>query len=287
MADTAREAIEKAFDEQEVPDVEENSGSDEKGAVENGGGSGDGSGDASSGTENGAEDPKSDDNEESGTEEKPLVDGLTEDEIKAAGTLYKMLNDPKTADETFAYIAQKSGYKLERMTQAQQDAVADEIDSVMREMLGEDFALLPTNFSKALNKIIEAKIGNAKAKLETIEQRFEAEAVTRHRQSVNIALEAALNELPDMKDEKFQSKLLAEMQEFPPKPGADLKVYIEKMYRLAGGTPKAANDAARNQRAKSNLDGVKPSDSVREGRSTKANLTLKDAIAAAYDELNS
>jgi len=195
---------------------------------------------------------------------------------------YRRITNPETAEQVLSTIAKRAGYELKNLNAEQRDAVVDEVEAVLRNELGDEFALLPAGLSKALNKIINGKVNAAAREIEGVKARLaQSEDVVRQA-AVEDALTWAASEYPE-----FESKnkvILKEMKKFPPSPNMNAREYIKRICKLVDVAPKQSVDNSRTDRARSNKDGTMPSDGVRKERSTRVANSLAEAAAMAYDE---
>lgn len=208
----------------------------------------------------------------------------TQAEQEAAVRLYRQLTDPKQAEAVLAAIAKRAGYELKNLTAAEKKAVRSEIEETLQDVLGDDYTLLPPTLGKALQAILDARDAKTETRVKSLEEKLRAAEEIEYQRQVDATLSWAAETYPDFTDPVMNKRILREMRQLPPPPNADLKTYIKKIYKLAGGTTSNSSVAERNSRIKSNKDGQKPSDNARPARSTKPVTSLSDAIKFAYEE---
>lgn len=205
-------------------------------------------------------------------------------ETDNAVKFYRAITNPETAEQVLSNIAKKAGYKLENLTPPQRKAIASGIEEALREEMGDEYSLLPANFATGIEKAVSLHSKNLQSKIEDLEARLTDRDQREHQSATDQAIKWASETLTDFDTPQMQKRVLREMRDLPPSSGTDLRKYIVKMYKLAGGTVESNSQEVRNSRTKQNLDGRKPSDDVRGERSTKVINTLADAAKAAYEE---
>lgn len=258
MSKELNDAVDKAMDSEEVNGQEEAQGAEEETPEE-----------------------ESKDSEETETEEE---DGLTSEQIAHAKALYRQLSDPKTAISTIANMVKRAGYTLTELknadAQERKDIVTDVAD-IFKEELGDDFELVAGDkLSKAVAKLLDAKVAEALKPLET--KLLEAEYAQR-KEKVDKALEWAYDTLEGFKQN--ESLIAEKMQTYPYNGKGSYQSYLTEMHALV--TSGAAQK--RTQRAETNLkNDVKASKSVRSSatKPTKA-MSLDEAIEMALSEIKS
>jgi len=264
--DDLRDALNKAADETEV---EDNDGEEDKSKTQ------------VSKEDDTVDDTKSDstDDDDEDDNEETLA---ANEERERAVKFYRSITNPDTAERVLNSIAQRAGYKLEALNKDQRDAMVDEIESVLRNELGDEFALLPNGLSKALGKIIDHKVRGTNEELNQLKSKIHASEEGLRKAAVDEALNWASQEYPEF--ESKNKKILKEMKAFPPTPNMNAREYIKKICKLADIAPKQSVDNSRSNRAQNNKEGVMPSDGVRKERSTKVASSLAEAAALAYEE---
>ena len=258
MSKELQEAVDKAMESEEVNGKEEAQGAEEETPEE-----------------------ESKDSEETETEEE---DGLTSEQVAHAKALYKQLSDPKTAISTITNMVKRAGYTLTELknadAQERKDIVTDVAD-IFKEELGDDFELVAGDkLSKAVAKLLDAKVAEALKPLET--KLLEAEYAQR-KEKVDKALEWAYDTLEGFKQN--ESLIAEKMQTYPYNGKGSYQSYLTEMHALV--TSGAAQK--RTQRAETNLkNDVKASKSVRSSatKPTKA-MSLDEAIEMALSEIKS
>ena len=263
--DELRDALNKAADETEVEESENNEQSEKKVSK--------------------ADDTVDDKDADSTDEDDDSADEETlarNEESERALKFYRSITNPDTAEQVLNSIAKRAGYKLESLNANQRDAMVDEIESVLRAELGDEFSLLPNGLSKALGKIIDHKVRGTNEELNQLKSKIHASEEGLRKAAVDEALNWASQEYPEF--ESKNKKILKEMKEFPPTPNMNAREYIKKICKLADIAPKQSVDNSRSNRAQNNKEGVMPSDGVRKERSTKVASSLAEAAALAYEE---
>jgi len=212
-------------------------------------------------------------------------DEVNEEEIRErdnALKFYRSITNPETAEQVLNSIAKRAGYELKSLSTSQRDALADEIEHVLRTELGDEFSLLPNNLSKALGKIIDSRVGRTKAELDELKSKVNASEEGLRKAAVDEALAWAAQEYPEF--EANNKKILREMKAMPPSPNMNAREYISKICKLADVAPKSSINKERENRARTSREGSTPSDGVRKERSTKTANSLAEAVALAYEE---
>ena len=263
--DDLRDALNKAADETETGD--ESEGEDEQSEKE-----------VSKKVDDKKDDSDDSDDDDSADEETVAANEERERAVK----FYRSITNPDTAERVLNSIAQRAGYKLEALNKDQRDAMVDEIETVLRNELGDEFALLPNGLSKALGKIIDHKVRGTNEELNQLKSKIHASEEGLRKAAVDEALSWASQEYPEF--ESKNKKILKEMKAFPPTPNMNAREYIKKICKLADIAPKQSVDNSRSNRAQNNKEGVMPSDGVRKERSTKVASSLAEAAALAYEE---
>lgn len=285
MSEELREALNKAAVD---AGLEEDDNADDQSSTEtdsNKGTSGDGDGDDEDDEKGKSSNKgKASDDDKEDEDDDEIEDDDEELEKKQALSFYRKLRDPEAAEAFIRLVAEKSGYKLERLTQDERKAIRDEIDDIFKDDLGEDYALLAPGFTKALGKALDSKLSKLLPELNGIKSKLAQQEQLQHQNEVDSTLTWAGENFENFNDEKVQKKILKEMKEFPPAPGVDYKKYLSRICKLVGLQSKEEVNSARNSKIKNNKDGQKPSDGVRSGRSTKADMSLAEAAALAYEE---
>jgi hypothetical protein len=227
------------------------------------------------------DDKKSDesDDEDDSDDEETLA---TQREQENALKFYRSITNPETAEQVLNSIAKRAGYELKSLNADQREAMVDEVEATLREALGDEYSLLPTGLSKALNRIINSKINRTATELEALKSRINANEEGLRKAAVDEALAWATTEYPEF--ESKNKKILKEMKQFPPTPNMNAREYIKKICKLADIAPKQSVDNSRSNRVQTNKDGAMPSDGVRKERSTKVANSLAEAAALAYEE---
>jgi hypothetical protein len=263
--DDLRDALNKAADETEAGD--DNKEDDSKTEVSK-----------ADDTVDDKESDKSDDDDEDDNEETLAANEERERAVK----FYRSITNPETAERVLNSIAQRAGYKLEALNKDQREAMVDEIETVLRNELGDEFALLPNGLSKALGKIIDHKVRGTNEELNHLKSKIHASEEGLRKAAVDEALNWASQEYPEF--ESKNKKILKEMKAFPPTPNMNAREYIKKICKLADIAPKQSVDNSRSNRVQNNKEGKLPSDGVRTERSTKVANSLAEAAALAYEE---
>lgn len=230
------------------------------------------------------EDDSDDSEVESKEETEDKTDGLTAAQLAHAKTLYKQLSDPKTAVETITQMVKRAGYTLTELKEAdkqERKEITADVVEIFKEELGEDFDLVAGDkLSKAVAKLLDAKVAAALKPLET--KLLEAE-YSQRRKEVDKALEWAYDTLEGFKQN--ESLIAEKMQTYPYAGKGSYQSYLTEMHALV--TSGAAQK--RTQRAETNLkNDVKASKSVRSSatKPTKA-MSLDEAIEMALSEIKS
>lgn len=191
--------------------------------------------------------------------------------------LVRLLSDPKTQKQTILSLAQNAGLFE---TPESKKEVEKSVEETLQEILGDEYALLPSKIGKAIQAVVDAKFGKLERSIEDSKQ----QAIVNE---TNTALEGLRKKYPDAI--KLESKMAALMEDFQPGPKIGPSAYLEKLYVLAGGkgASLAEKTAERFKRVNRNLrdDGIKPSDSGSDARRTTGKMSLDDAVKSAVNEI--
>ena len=188
-------------------------------------------------------DADSTDDDDDSADEETLA---ANEERERAVKFYRSITNPETAERVLNSIAQRAGYKLESLNANQRDAMVDEIESVLRAELGDEFALLPNGLSKALGKIIDHKVRGTNEELNHLKAKISQREEGLRKAAVDEALSWASQEYPEF--ESKNKKILKEMKAFPPTPNMNAREYIKKICKLADIAPKQSVDNSRSNR---------------------------------------
>jgi len=209
-------------------------------------------------------------------------DDTVDDTKPAGGDLLSLLQNPQTQKQTILALAKQAGL-LEAPAEKKKEEPPT-VEEMLRQVLGDEYNLLPPKIGRALEKILEVKI---KAVTDTLAESQELQ-IQRDAKNAEVAL---LKKYKDVS--KYQNAMLQIMEQYHPAAGVSQSDYLEDVYLLAKakagksiGEKAALQFANRVNRNAKDDDGKgtsNDSEPVRKSMITK--LSLDDAITSAVREL--
>lgn len=201
-------------------------------AAEGGDGSGatGADGDSDSSTETGSEEETEEESEESGEEEE-----LTEEELKNAKGLFKLLKDPGTRDVVLRTMAEKAGVlgKDAPTTKVEEKKAIREVGDVLKESLGpEYYALFGDKLAKGLKELFAQEREESGKATESLR----LQAVENETDRAFEKLDRTTNG----ESKKYHQQMTALADKILPAEGVSTYDYLNILYNVASGNKKAA-----------------------------------------------
>lgn len=162
--------------------------------------------------------------EEKKAKEKEEVGGAELDLTEEQYSLVRRLLDPATQKQTIELLAQATGISQgEKSTETPKTAKKHIVDEI-KELMGDEFELVPPKTWAAIDKILDAK-------LEPIRQQYadgEAARVNRESKEATAALYSKYNDA-----EKYARDMVGLMESYLPSKGQSQFDFLEDMYLLS------------------------------------------------------
>lgn len=151
-------------------------------------------------------------------------DELSEDEIKEARNLYKLLKNPASAKDVIQHLADKTGLsKVDTKTEVKESKKA--ILDIFKEKLGPEFGFISEKISAAVEEVLNAERKERDDAQKVIEaKKVEAEVVSVFKE---------LNKRTNGESIKLEAKMMKIAEDFLPGPNTSVKVYVNQLYTLA------------------------------------------------------
>lgn len=208
---------------------------------------------------------------------------ISEDEIKEAKNLYKLLKDPATQKDVLRVLASQAGLLEKVETKQDVKDAKKSVKDILKAKLGDKFDFLTPMLSEALEEILQGERAENAQQLGTVQQT-----------QLNTEVQNVFNKLSSETkgaSRQLESKMDALSKKFPP--GADISVdeYVRGLYQMASsGTAKGNSKqiADRINRNSSDVPGRLASRSTGAGKDSPRNLgklNLNQSIAHAMKSL--
>lgn len=210
---------------------------EEAGDSDGGGGGGGNSGGAGDKKDPPASDSSDEDDESNGddSDDSSEEDELSEDELKNAKGLFKLLKDPSTRDITLRTMAEKAGVLDKNLpsTKVEEKKAIRDVSDVLKDSLGpEYYALFGDKLSKGLKELFAQEREESGKATESIRL-----------QAVESETDRAFEKLDREthgESKKFRQQMTALADKILPAEGVSTYDYLNILYNVASGNKKAA-----------------------------------------------
>ena len=181
--------------------------------------------------ESGAESEESTDEEEE--ESSGEADDISDDEIKEAKNLYKLLKDPSTNKDVLRVLAGKAGL-LAAETPKEAAKATRKVADILKSKLGDKFDFLTPMLAEALEEILQDVKAENASQIGAVQQ-------TQLNNDVQSAF-AKLSSETKGASKNLESKMAALSEKFPPGENITVEEYVRGLYAMASsGAGKSTN----------------------------------------------
>lgn len=211
--------------------------------------------------------------EEEEEEETPSIDPA---EQAQALQLFRALNNKDEAPAMLAFLNTKLGGGVTKA-----DLKSISLADILKEGFGEEYAFLNEKLTpaleKAMNHLVDSKIGTSLNDLRTANENLQREIATT---KISAALDPIIDEMGSAEFDKIAPQLAVVMERYPNTKGLPMKAYIKEMIKLTTkDSPEKSEKVKRNVReARRNLASGIEHKSVKTGSKIPS---IKEAVAAA------
>lgn len=231
-----------------------------------------------------SENPEDDEDSEDSSDEE---DDDTEEVDEELKSVFRLFKNPSTRRQALLLLAQQEGLKLttEEKSEKANKGTPKTLAELLREEMGDEYDLLPTSFTKALDKVFAVRESSIRSEIEA--DRMERLQIESDRAVVRL-----FKNFEDAK--KLEPKIVSMMKLYPPPRGQEMYDYMKSMYRLAKmdsderseKTSLAAKKAERIKNARRESSMKTRNAGTGLVNSGKEPANLKEAVAAAAKELS-
>lgn len=159
----------------------------------------------------------------------------TQEEIGNALALHRGLADPKTRPSIIQQLYDKAGLKAPT-TKTEVKQAADDIDSILREALGETYDVMSGDRLKiAFERYGESILKKLEAQLSPVQERLRMAEERTHQEEANAALASLWerHKVPQTERAKVSDAMMKKMKQFSPGEGVNASEYLDSMFSLA------------------------------------------------------